>query len=90
MDKQRVFLGFRCANKWHYICFWDELVKPVSNMVNRAIDAGVKRIMIADPERSTFLEMAERCVDRHGGELVEWRTKGSVAARGSILIIDNA
>ena len=72
------------------ICFWDELVKPVTNMVNRALDAGVKRIMIADPERSTFLEMAERCVDRHGGELVEWRTKGSVDARGSILIIDNA
>jgi predicted nicotinamide N-methyase len=72
------------------ICFWDELVKPVTNMVNRAINAGVKRIMIADPERSTFLEMAERCLDRHGGELVEWRTKGSISARGSILIIDNA
>lgn len=72
------------------ICFWDELVKPVGKMVDRAIDAGVKRIMIADPERSTFLEMAERCVDRHGGDLIEWQTKGSVSARGSILIIDNA
>ena len=72
------------------ICFWDELVKPVTNMVDRAINAGVRRIMIADPERSTFLEMDERCLDRHGGELVEWRTRGSIAARGAILIIDNA
>ena len=72
------------------ICFWDELVKPVGNMIDRALDAGVKRIMIADPERSTFLEMAEHCVNRHGGELIEWQTRGSFSARGAILIIDNA
>jgi predicted nicotinamide N-methyase len=72
------------------ICFWDELVKPVTNMVNRAVNAGVKRIMIADPERSTFLEMAERCIDKHGGELIEWQTRGSIKARGSILIIENS
>ena len=71
------------------ICFWDELVSPVTSMVNRAVKAGVKRIMIADPERSTFLEMAERCIDKHGGELIEWETKGSIKARGSILIIEN-
>ncbi|MDP5072087.1 MAG: methyltransferase [Congregibacter sp.] len=52
------------------ICFWDELVSPVSNLVNRAIKAGVKRIVIADPERPTFHEMAARCVDRHGCEVL--------------------
>ncbi|WP_439106355.1 class I SAM-dependent methyltransferase [Congregibacter sp.] len=71
------------------ICFWDELVGPVSNLVNRAIKAGVKRIIIADPERPTFHEMAARCVDRHGGELLEWNTKGTLAARGALLVINN-
>ncbi|WOJ96146.1 methyltransferase domain-containing protein [Congregibacter brevis] len=71
------------------ICFWDELVDPVSNMVNRALKAGVKRIIIADPERPTFHEMAERCVVRHGGEVLEWKTKGSLAARGALLVINN-
>ncbi|GAB3270408.1 class I SAM-dependent methyltransferase [Parahaliea aestuarii] len=72
------------------ICFWDELVKPVTNMVNRAVKAGVKHIYIADPERSTFLEMAERCADRHCADLIEWKTRGNVEARGAIMAIENA
>lgn len=71
------------------ICFWDELVAPVSNLVGRALRAGVERVLIADPERPTFHAMAERCIDRHGGELVEWQTRGSVPARGALLVIDN-
>lgn len=72
------------------ICFWDELVNPVTNMVNRAVKAGVKKILIADPERSPFFEVAERCADRHCAEVVEWSTRGSIEARGAILVIENA
>jgi predicted nicotinamide N-methyase len=71
------------------VCFWDELVGPVANLVNRAIDAGVERIIIADPERPTFHEMAQRCIDRHGGEVLTWSTRGSLATRGALLVIDN-
>jgi predicted nicotinamide N-methyase len=72
------------------ICFWDELVDPVYNMVNRAVKAGVKQILIADPERPTFHEMAERCVKRHCAELVEWQTHTPIKANGAILVIENA
>ena len=72
------------------ICFWDELVKPVYNLVNRAVKAGVKHIYIADPERSTFFEMAERCVDKHCADIIEWETRRGVPARGSIMVIENA
>ena len=72
------------------ICFWDELVKPVTNMVNRAVKAGVKHILIADPERSPFFEVANRCADKHCAELVEWQTSGSVEAQGAIMVIENA
>lgn len=72
------------------ICFWDELVKPVTRLVNRAVKAGVKHIVIADPERSTFLEMAQTCVDRHCAELLPWRCRGSVEARGALMVIENA
>lgn len=72
------------------ICFWDELVKPVSKMVDQAIKHGVKQIIIADPERPTFHEMAERCLEKHGGELLEWKTKGSIKASGALLVINNA
>ncbi len=72
------------------ICFWDELADPVTNMVNRAVKAGVKHILIADPERSPFHEMAKRCIDRHCADLIEWEISSPVAARGAIMIIENA
>ena len=72
------------------ICFWDELVNPVYNMVNRAVKAGVKHILIADPERSTFFEMAERCIDKHCADIVEWQTRSPIKASGAIMVIENA
>ena len=72
------------------ICFWDELVNPVYNMVNRAVKAGVKHILIADPERSTFHEMAERCADRHCADIIDWQTRSPIKARGAIMVIENA
>ena len=71
------------------ICFWDELVKPVNRMIDRAIDAGVGTIVIGDPERPTFHEMAARAITRHGGELLDWRLTGTVKATGALLVIHN-
>lgn len=72
------------------ICFWDELVNPVFNLVNRAVKAGVKKIVIADPERSTFFEMAQRCQDKYCADIIEWRTRSPIQARGSLMILENA
>jgi predicted nicotinamide N-methyase len=72
------------------ICFWDELINPVYNMVNRAVKAGVKHILIADPERSTFFEMAERCADQHCADILDWQTSSPIKARGAIMVIENA
>ncbi|MAT91800.1 MAG: methyltransferase [Halioglobus sp.] len=72
------------------ICFWDELVSPVANMVNRAVKAGVKQILIADPERAPFFDMAERCVDKHCAEIIDWETSGPIKASGAILVVENA
>ncbi len=71
------------------ICFWDELVKPVGKMIDRAIDAGVGTIVIGDPERPTFHEMAERTIAKHGGEVLDWRLTGAVKATGALLVIHN-
>ena len=30
--------------------FWEELVDPVTAMIERAIESGTKRIMISDPD----------------------------------------
>ena len=72
------------------ICFWDELVKPVFNLVNRAVRAGVKTVIIADPERPTFLDMAERCEERFCAQVLEWDTRRPVPATGSLMVLENA
>ncbi len=72
------------------ICFWDELVNPVFNLVNRAVKAGVKKVVIADPERSTFFEMAQRCEDKFCADIIEWRTRRPIPARGSLMVLENA
>ncbi len=72
------------------ICFWDELVKPVTKMVDRAVKAGVKQILIADPERAPFFEVAERCADKHYAEVLEWSTQGAIEASGAIMVLENA
>jgi predicted nicotinamide N-methyase len=72
------------------ICFWDELVKPVYNLVNRAVRAGIAKILIADPERPPFYQMAERCVERHCAEIIEWQTSTPIKASGAIMVIENA
>ena len=73
------------------ICFWDELAKPVSELVDRAVEAGVKRILIADPERAPFFVMAEHCIKQHCAEVIEWQAKGAnIKAQGAIMLIENA
>jgi predicted nicotinamide N-methyase len=72
------------------ICFWDEMVKPLSNLVKRAVNAGVKQIIIADPGREPFYELAERCEKKHYAELIDWETRSPVRAQGNLLIIENA
>ena len=54
------------------ICFWDSLVDPLCKMVNRAIKAGVKRVVITDPGRPTFYEFCDRMAAKHRTELQEW------------------
>ncbi|MFT6052095.1 MAG: putative nicotinamide N-methyase [Halioglobus sp.] len=73
------------------ICFWDELAKPVANLVGRAVKAGVKKIIIADPERAPFFTMAQQCMERHCAELLEWEIDHSgIRAQGAIMVIENA
>lgn len=70
------------------ICFWDELIEPVTNMIARAIKSGTRRIIIADPQRAPFLCVAETILQEYGGELIEWRTDNTRTA-GALLVIEN-
>lgn len=71
------------------ICFWDELTQPLYNMIRRALRAGVKQIIIADPGRPPFWQLAELCGDKLNAEVLCQTAKAPVATKKQLLIIEN-
>lgn len=73
------------------ICFWDAMAEDVYALINRALDAGIKSIIISDPNRPPFLAVAEACIEEHFAELLPWHCRLEPRNyRGSILLIENA
>lgn len=66
------------------ICFWDELSRPLFNLVRRAHRAGTRTIL-ADPGRPPFTQMAERCSDKLHAEFEPWSVPTPYNCSGYIL-----
>ena len=69
------------------ICFWDEMTKPLFNLINRAYQAGVKRVVMTDPGRSPFRTMAQRCIDKFDGVYDNWSVPHPYNTSGLVLDI---
>lgn len=54
------------------VCFWNELTDIHFKLIRRALAAGVKEIVYADPGRKPFFKLAERCAEQFGATLVSW------------------
>ncbi len=67
------------------ICFWNKLVKPVKRLINRALEVGVRQVLIADPGRSPFEEVAEYFVNGRRGRILDWTAKQPRRLQGRIL-----
>lgn len=67
------------------ICFWDSLVDPLRRLIRRALDAGVKMVLIADPGRSTFEELGDYFCEKMGGVLLDWEVRYPRRIQGQIL-----
>jgi predicted nicotinamide N-methyase len=69
------------------ICFWDEMIDPLSKLVNRAMKAGIDQVIVADPGRPPFDDVCERAQKKWGAELKEWEVTKPSKARGWLLIV---
>ncbi|TVZ38856.1 putative nicotinamide N-methyase [Alteromonadaceae bacterium 2753L.S.0a.02] len=67
------------------ICFWDEMVKPLYNLVRRASKVDGLRVVLADPGRPTFTEMAEKAQSKLGAYLDAWSVPHPHNASGWIM-----
>ena len=70
------------------ICFWDEMTSPLFDLLTLARSAGTEQILIADPGRPPFWDLAERCVAELGAEIITrriyepWKTEKFILAIG--------
>ncbi|WP_199775633.1 class I SAM-dependent methyltransferase [Microbulbifer pacificus] len=67
------------------ICFWDKLEAPLFNLTRRALRAGVDRIVLVDPGRPPFRQLAERAEEKLDASYFEWQTQHPMKATGCIL-----
>jgi len=71
------------------ICFWDQLAPVLFKMIKRALKAGVKRVIIADPGRDPFYQLVALCEEHKGFKVkvVEKTTLKPKAACADLLIV---
>jgi predicted nicotinamide N-methyase len=72
------------------ICFWEELVDPLYQMVRHGIAVGVAEILVADPGRPPFDELCARCVQQGDAEVLDWAMTTPVKESGRILRVVGA
>jgi len=72
------------------ICFWDEIVKPLQALIVRAIESGVKKILLADPGRLPFLRLADYFIEKYQARLLPWTLESGSRRAGRILVIETA
>ncbi len=71
------------------ICFWDELVDALYDTIRRALKNGVKTIIIADPGRPTFLDLAQRCKAEFRAFLIPYGVSDPANYDGYLLLVSN-
>ena len=72
------------------ICFWEDLVDPLYQMIRHGVAGGVAEILIADPGRPPFDELCARCVQQGDAEVLPWTMTTPVAEAGQILRVVGA
>jgi len=70
------------------ICFWDELNDTLFKLLKRAKKAGVKKAIIADPQRQPFIDLCDRLDNHFTHEVWEWELPKPTPADGDILVVN--
>ncbi len=70
------------------ICFWDELTDEWFALLKRAARAGVKKLVLADPGRSPFLTLVDKCYQRWDCKMFTWYCLEPKQFTGSLLIVN--
>ncbi len=67
------------------ICFWDKLTYSLKRLINRAMRTGPRMVIIADPGRPPFDELAKYFVENQGAKILDWTVQRPRRIQGRIL-----
>ncbi len=70
------------------ICFYESMTDSLRKLIQRAKNAGVRQIMIADPGRQPFDDLAALYAGKGGSEVIDWNTRRPRNIAGRILKIE--
>ncbi len=69
------------------ICFWEEFSQTHYKLITKALNAGVTDIIFADPGRSPFYDLVEKCSRDFTVDCLEWYATEPKRFEGIILHI---
>ncbi|MFT6101658.1 MAG: putative nicotinamide N-methyase [Granulosicoccus sp.] len=69
------------------VCFWDEMSQPLSDLIDRCYQAGVERVVMTDPGRQPFRDMAEHCAEKYAAIYENWSVPHPYNISGLVLDI---
>ena len=67
------------------ICFWDNMVETVKTLILRALEYGVKTVILADPGRPTFERLGQYFQNEGTGKIINWDIIRPYSIQGRIL-----
>lgn len=71
------------------ICFWPELGTQLRRLIERGLSLGVKKAILADPGRRSFMRLATYCQRHLSATLIPRQMANRSKSRGYILIVEN-
>ena len=69
------------------ICYWDSMVDPLRRFIQRALRSGVRQMLVSDPGRPTFENIAAYFVKQGIAEVFDWKSRRPRSIEGRILKI---
>ncbi len=70
------------------ICFWPDMIEQLKDMIFRALCSNVKKIIITDPGRMSFMRLAVHCQRNYDAELIRRKLSAKTNLDGYVLVIN--
>jgi predicted nicotinamide N-methyase len=69
------------------ICFWDNMFETLKRLVLRALESGVKTVVLSDPGREPFEKLGKYFTEEGNGKIMNWAVTRPHSIQGRILRI---